>query len=215
MALATRVLAPVTAVRLCIVLPFLAIAALSLSSEAFEAFVHRANEASDSTYERLLSPVLETIEALSKTPALGVGIGTTHPSALAIMGTDWPWWLDGLLTEVEMARVTVELGLTGLLLIFGLRIFVAMFALRCIWSLKNPAHRALGIPLAAYLGLGIINSIMLNVTAGVYYWAALGLLLAMRRLEQATRIGAKAVPASLQRTLRPAAVPIAGTGRSL
>jgi hypothetical protein len=52
-------------------------------------------------------------------------------------------------------------------------------------SFKDPAYRALGIVLAVYLALGLLYvPIMLNVTAGLYYWGGLGLVLAMRRLEQ-------------------------------
>jgi hypothetical protein len=113
-----------------------------------------------------------------------MGIGTTHPSALTIMGVDWPWWLNDLITEQEMARVVVELGPIGLILIYFLRILVAVFALRCAMRFKDPAYRALGIVLAVYLAISIIGSIMLNVTADLYYWGALGLVLTMRQLEQ-------------------------------
>jgi len=116
-----------------------------------------------------------------------MGIGTTHPSALTIMGTTRFWWLGDLGTEEEPARVTLELGFIGLILIYLLRFLIFAFALRCTLSFKDPAYRALGIVLAVYLGLGIIGSLMFNATAGLYYWGALGLLLAMRRFEQSAR----------------------------
>ena len=51
-------------------------------------------------------------------------------------------------------------------------------------TFKDPSYRALGIVLAVYLALGVIEPIMLNVTLGLYYWGSLGLVLTMRRLEQ-------------------------------
>jgi len=114
-----------------------------------------------------------------------MGIGTTHPAALTIMGTESRWWLhDDLLTEEEMARVTVELGVIGLLLTCLLRFLIAAFALHCAMSFKDPAYRALGIGLMVYLALGIIFPVIFNATIGLYYWGALGLMLTMRRFEQ-------------------------------
>jgi hypothetical protein len=187
LAASRRVLRIQTAVRLCFLLPIVALVVLNLSPRAVDAFTYRATESSDTTVGRLLSPVNQTIEALSDAPPLGMGIGTTHPSALTIMGTTQPWWLGDLLNESEAARVTVELGLIGLMLIYLLRFLIFGFALRCALSFKHLAYRALGIVLAVHLALGIIGSVMLNATAGLYYWGALGLLLAMRRFEQSPR----------------------------
>jgi hypothetical protein len=52
-------------------------------------------------------------------------------------------------------------------------------------SLKDRAYRSLGIVLTAYLAVYILLPSINNPTAGLYYWGALGLLLAMQRLEQA------------------------------
>jgi hypothetical protein len=174
-----------TAIRLCVLIPVIAIVALNVSPRATEAFMTRSAEADWSyTLERLFSWSYQTLGVLSDGPPLGMGIGTTHPSALTIMGVDFPWWLHDLFTEDEMARVTVELGLIGLVLIYFLRFLVAAFALRCAMTFKDPAYRALGIVFAVNLAMGILGSVMLNVTVGLYYWGSLGLVLTMRRLEQ-------------------------------
>jgi len=88
----------------------------------------------------------------------------------------------------------VELGAIGLMLMFGLRILVIIFAWRSAWKLKDPAYRALGIVLSMYLTLGFFDTVILNPTACLYYWGALGLMLTMRRLEQTVRREAKADP---------------------
>jgi hypothetical protein len=192
LAVSGRILASQTAVRLCMLLPVIAIVALTISPRAVEAFAQRAGEGDLSDLlARIFQPVYEIIEALPSTPPLGMGIGTTHASALTIMGAEWPWWLQDLMVEAEMARVMVEIGVIGLLLIWFMRFLIAAFALRCARSFKDPAYRALGIVLVVHLALGIITPVILNVTAGLYYWGALGLVLAMRRLEQsaATEVG--------------------------
>jgi hypothetical protein len=185
LAATSRVVSLQTALRLCILVPVITILALNISPRAFEAFMHRAEEADSSyTLTRLFQWAYETPGALSEAPFLGIGIGTTHPAALNIMGVEFPWWLNDLLSEAEMARVTVELGLIGLLLTYSLRFLIPAFALRCVMCFKDPAYRALGIVLAVHLALGFIASIILNVTAGLYYWGAFGLVLAMQQLEQ-------------------------------
>jgi hypothetical protein len=129
--------------------------------------------------------VSQMISVLPDVPVLGMGIGTTHGAALSIMGARFFWWLpDELWVEQEPARVTVEQGLLGLLLNYFLRLLIAAFALRCVKSFKDPAYRALGIVLAVWLALGLVMGIVLSATTSFYYWGALGLVLAMRRLEQ-------------------------------
>ena len=194
LAVSGRILALRTAARMCLLVLVISFVALNLSPQAYEGFTNRVNDSGDSTLTRLSTPIAQTLEALSGAPAFGIGIGTTHPAAMSIMGTDWPWWLQGLLTEAEMARVTVELGLVGLILTYLLRFLIAALALRWVMSFKDPVNRSFGIVLAVHLGLGVISMVILNPTAGLYYWGALGLVLAMRRLEQTAPREAKADP---------------------
>jgi hypothetical protein len=185
-----RVLPTRTAVRLCLLLPIVAFVALNLSPRAVDAFTQRANEAADSTADRLLSPVYQTIWVLSDGPALGMGIGATHPSTFTIMGItgiNEAWWLGDLFTEGEAPQVTVELGLIGLILIYLPRFLIIGLALRWALSFKAPAYRALGIVLTTHLTVAIVGQIVFNATAGLYYWGAVGLLFAMRRFEQSPR----------------------------
>jgi hypothetical protein len=194
LAATSRVLPGGTAMRFIFLVPIMALIAVNVSPQAFQAFMERAAEA-DSASMRIFSPIDQTMGALSNAPALGIGIGTTHPSALTIMGAESAWWInEDLLTEDEMARVTVELGLIGLLVTYVVRLLVAVFAVRCATSFKDPAYRALGIALAVHLAVGIITPIILNATAGLYYWGSLGVLLAMQRLEQSANSRAKSVP---------------------
>jgi hypothetical protein len=205
-----------TAVRLLfILLPVLAIVALNLSPRAVQGFFERADSASDSTLERMFMPLDETLGVLSVGPALGMGIGATHPSALTIMGADLPWWLNDITPEGEMSRVTLELGVLGLLLIYCLRLLIVAFALRCAMSFKDPAYRALGIVFMVYLALGLVGQVIFNVTTGLYYWGALGLVIAMRRLEQsrAMEAGTVLVRGADQATNLQPVMPMAGAPR--
>jgi hypothetical protein len=192
LAVRSRVMALNTAVRLCLLLPIIAVVAINLSPRAFEGFVDRASDSQDSASSRILFGLSEAVGALEEVPAFGMGIGVTHPSALMLTGDSSPWWLQDVSVEGEMARVAVELGAIGVLLVFGLRILVAVFAFRSALSFRDPTFRALGIGFAVYLALGIIGSIILNPTAGLYYWGSLGVVLTMRRLEQTAHANATA-----------------------
>src|SRR5215510_720808 len=199
-----RLLPTRTAVRLCLLLPIVAFVALNLSSRAVDAFTQRANEASDNTAYRLLWPVDQTIWALSEGPALGMGIGTTQPSAFTITGTGEARWLGDLLTEGELPQVTVELGLIGLILIYLPRFLIIGLALRWARSFKAPAYRALGIVLTTHLTVvAISGQIVFNTTAGLYYWGAVGLLFAMRRFEQSPRTQVRPMLVPGRSKLRP------------
>jgi hypothetical protein len=217
LAATSKVLSLQTAMRLCLLLPVIAILALSVSPQAYQAFMERAEQADTAyTLERAFSWYYQTMGVLSDEPFLGIGIGTTHPAALTIVGAEFPWWIpDELLSEDEMARVTAELGPIGLLLTYFLRFLIAAFALRSAMRFKDPAYRALGIVLAVHLALGFISSIMLNATAGLYYWGALGLVLTMRQLEQAAgRVAGAVVGRKTDQTINLQPVtPMAGAPR--
>lgn len=202
-----------TAIRLCVLIPVLAIGALSISPRAFEAFMARAGSADSSyTLMRVFSPLDQTIGVLSYGPVFGFGTGATNNAAYSIMGTTDQWWLHGLIVEDEMARVTVELGVIGLLLNYFLRCLIAASSFRWGISFKDPAYRALGIVLAVHLALGIAFPIVFNSTAALYYWGALGLVLTMRRLEQQS-VGMKSARAPTATRAR-IALSTAGSSRT-
>jgi hypothetical protein len=188
------------ALRLCILVPIIVFVALNVSPRATEAFMGRASEA-DSSYALMRAfPMSEKIFALANAPIIGMGIGTTQGGAITIMGTDSYWWLQDLLVEDEMARITVELGVVGLVFMFTVRILIVVFAFRCVRSFSDPGHRALAIALLAYLSLAFVFPIVINVTANLYYWGAFGLLLVMQRLEGVQRLPLKGVETRLHKS---------------
>jgi hypothetical protein len=193
LALKGGLLAPRTALRLFVLLPIIGLAALAISPAAFQAFSERASEADSSYVLSRAFPVFQTIDAVVNAPILGMGIGTAQNWVVVAMGADSPWWLGDLLYEDEWARIIVELGVIGFVLLFTLRSLIVFWSFRFATSFKDPAYRALGIVLAIHLVLGLVASTVTNVTANFYYWAAVGLVFAMRRLEQTDQIEARAM----------------------
>lgn len=155
------------------------------ASDAIDAFSTRATT-SDSNIDRLLSPFTETLEALNAVPFFGVGIGTTHAAAGTIMASgSWTnaWWLQNLFFEAELARVAVEVGLPGFMLVVSTRIALLALALRLTYGLRSRLFKAIGSTICVYIALQLVSNLINNPTAGLYYWFAIGLLLALYRLE--------------------------------
>jgi hypothetical protein len=209
-ALLGQIVSPRIVLRLLIIVPCLAFAAMHISSRAFQAFTERATELGiDDTSQHMVSNSSEVIGAISGAPTFGLGIGTTHPAALMVMGTDQPWWLQDLLTEGELARITVETGIIGLTLTLFLRILITLIALRWAITFRDPIYRALGISLAVYLAFALSSSIMLNPTAGLYYWGTFGLLIVMRELDRRALSRSRSVVTLTRTPLTRPAVPAA------
>lgn len=160
-----------------------------LAPQPFEAFAARASR-SDDAISRLVGPLEEPFRMLEHAGFWGFGIGATHQASSYLVGTRFPWWTGGLWAEAETTRVMMELGPIGFVLMYSVRIVLFAMALRAAFTLKAPAHRALALALALFFALHVPGAVIFNVTAGVYYWFAAGLLFALFRLEQATEQGA-------------------------
>ena len=132
---------------------------------------------------RIISPLYELYLAFQTSPIFGLGIGSSHSSAVSIMQTQDFWWLGGNLFEVETARVLQEAGILGFILVYACRIWLVALAIRLAMRFRTPLYIGLSSVIAGffiqYLYLFVIN----NPTAGIYYWFCAGLLFAMCRLE--------------------------------
>jgi hypothetical protein len=166
--------------------------------EAIEAYNYRANNADDPVV-RLLSPLTELYDALVETPVFGMGLASTHGSAVTIMGTKDFWWLDGHYFEQETARVMQETGIIGFILVYAARVWLLVKAISLGIRFRTPLFAAMSGVIAGffiqYLPLIVIN----NPTGGIYYWFSAGLLFAMYRVESRERSRLGPAPISQQK----------------
>src|SRR5215467_65831 len=86
--------------------------------DAIEAYQYRAGH-SDDPVERIIGGITENYDAMLGAPALGTGMASTNAAAVAIMGTTDFWWLNGVGVEGETARVLLETGAVGFVLVFA------------------------------------------------------------------------------------------------
>jgi hypothetical protein len=156
--------------------------------EPGQAFYSRA-AGGDDTLWRLASPFVEPFAILEQAGPVGFGIGAAHQSAQFLMGSAHSWWTQGILAEAEAARVMLELGILGFMLVFTLRVWLAVWALRVALSLKSRAARSLALFIALYLCAQAFGAVIFNPTANVFYWVAAGVLFAVCRFEARGRFG--------------------------
>jgi hypothetical protein len=173
-----------TFVRLLLGLGLLVAGLRSAGEEAILAFSQRASGTQDIT-SRLIAPFTSPIQVLPYTGVLGYGIGSTHQAATAVTRGIVPYsWLEGVRTESESGRVMMELGLLGFVLVYLVRVGLALFTLRQALRLRTVFHRAVAISALLFFLVQIPGGIVFEVTAGVYYWFLAGLVFLVVRLDR-------------------------------
>jgi hypothetical protein len=191
--------------RLLVALSLVAAVVVFLGEDALGAFLGRATATSD-VRSRVTSPLLSPYLLLPDAGVLGFGIGATHQTAAALAPNLPPYsWMRGLIVEVESGRILLEMGALGFLLIYFLRISMAVFALRQALTLRTRFHRALATASFLLFVVSLPGGVVFDVTSDVYYWFFAGLLMLSVRLDH------EAVAAAARERARAAAA-AAGQG---
>jgi hypothetical protein len=171
--------------RLIVGVVLLAAFLLYLGQDAMGAFYGRATSGQSDTMERILSPVISPWTVVPTAGLFGLGIGATHQTAMAVTPGIPPYsWLHGLATEIETGRIVVEIGAIGFVLIYYIRIFLVLFALRQVFRLRTRFHRALATAAFLFAVSQLPGGAIFDVTSGVYYWFFPGLLFAAIKLDR-------------------------------
>lgn len=183
--------------RLLIALSLVAGVVVFLGEDALGAFLGRASSVGD-VRSRVTSPLMSPYLLLPDAGLLGFGIGATHQTAAALAPNLPPYsWLRGLIVEVESGRILLEVGAVGFLLIYFLRIYLTVYALRQVLTLRLRFHRAMATASFLFFLTSLPSGVIFDVTSDVYYWFFAGLLLLVVRLDQeavARAVRARAAP---------------------
>ena len=170
--------------RLSIMGAVVVLAVGAVAGAQFDALLSRTENTTD-TAVRLVSPIVEMVNAFRGTGLIGTGMATTHGSARAILGTDTDYgWLHGVETEVETARVMLEIGPFGFVLVYLLRIIFVGFALSYALRSRSQYLSALSGCLAIWFMVHIVMFVVNNPTAALYYYVGFGMLLAFIAMER-------------------------------
>jgi hypothetical protein len=192
--------------RLLIALGLVGAIMVATGQKAIDAFRGRAEAGSD-VRDRVTSPLLSPYLLLQDSGLVGFGIGATHQTAPALAPGVPPYsWLHGLLAEVESGRVMLEMGALGFTLVYLLRAYLALLALRQVFSLRTRFHRSLATASFLFSLTALPGTVVFDVVSGVFYWFFAGLLMLVIRLDrEAVRKAARA--AAAQRPAAPKPLP--------
>jgi len=179
--------------RLLLGIGLLAVFLAYAGADALGAFYGRASGGGEGMAERIASPLLSPLALIPQVGLVGMGIGATHQTAMAVTAGIPPYsWLQGLATEVETGRIVVEIGAVGIVLIYFIRIFLTLFAFRQVFRLRTRFHRALATAAFLFALTQLPGGAIFDVTSGVFYWFFPGLLMAAIKLDQSVAATATA-----------------------
>ncbi|HJX28054.1 MAG TPA: hypothetical protein VJ885_09085 [Thermoanaerobaculia bacterium] len=163
--------------------------------EAIGAFYGRASISSD-FQGRLATPFLQPFDLLPQAGLFGFGIGASHQTAVAVTKGLVPYsWTRGIVVEGETGRIMLELGGLGFVLMYLIRLYLPLFALRRLGTLRVPWYRAVGTSCLLFLLAQILGGVVFDVVTGVYYWFFAGLLLRVIQLDREAVARRAAAPA--------------------
>ncbi|HEY0513855.1 MAG TPA: hypothetical protein VGH73_18240 [Thermoanaerobaculia bacterium] len=172
--------------RLVIVLALVAGVLAATGGKAIDAFLGRAAGVAD-VASRVNAPLLSPWELLPEAGLLGFGIGATHQTAATLAPGVVPYsWLHGLAVEVESGRIILELGPLGFLLVYFVRLYLALYAFGQARALRTRFHRALATASFLVFLAAIPGGVVFDVTSDIYYWFFGGLLMLVVRLDRET-----------------------------
>ncbi|HEX6902208.1 MAG TPA: hypothetical protein VF789_21000 [Thermoanaerobaculia bacterium] len=192
--------------RLLVALSLVAGFVVFVGEDALGAFLGRAAGVGD-VRSRVTSPLISPYVLLPDAGLIGFGIGATHQTASALAPHLPPYsWLRGLIVEVESGRILLEMGALGFLLVYLLRISLAVYAFRQILSLRTRFHRAMATASFLLFVASIPGGVIFDVTSDVYYWFYAGLLLLAVRLDQEAVAAAVRARAAARAEAEPAAL---------
>lgn len=186
-------------------------------SEAVSAWVGRATGSGTAdVVERLSLPLVAPLGVLDRAGLFGYGIGSTHQMAEAVVHGPRPfYWLEGPNTEIESARVMLELGPLGYLLSYLVRFFLIGFAFREAFRLRTQFHRSIAVACLLFFLAMLPGGIVFEVTAGLYYWFFAGLLTTVVALDRVTApvdLEIRRAPSTRRRLVPPV---VSGTAAAL
>jgi hypothetical protein len=184
-----------TLLRLLVGLGLIGILLNQFGGEAVGAFEGRASGSGVGAFlDRISTPFMAPLNVLPDVGLFGFGIGAAHQAATALAGGPIPFvWLRGLAVEAESGRILLELGPLGFLLLYFIRLYMAVFAFRQVLVLRTPFHRAMAVSSLLFFLVQIPGNIVYDVTSSLYFWTSGGLLLTAMKLDrEAVRAAARA-----------------------
>jgi hypothetical protein len=153
--------------------------------DAVNAFMLRVTTNSD-VPGRISSSFVEPFTFASLKGLDGFGAGATFqatPILRSLFGLP-PGEYIPVYYEAEMGRVTLELGLLGFFLWYGLRLVLLLALWQTYRRLNRPLLRQFALSIFLYQAISLNFLIVFNHTANFYYWFLNGFIFLLPQLEE-------------------------------
>jgi uncharacterized membrane protein YjdF len=146
--------------------------------EGWAALQERVETTSDEE-KRIEGMLSGPIRGIEQAGLFGYGVGSLHQAALRLVpgSSTASDWVPAGYVENSIMRIIYELGALGWFVLLALKCTVAWMAYRALRRARSAFGFAVSI---LTLGQGVLHTVfpvVFNVTTGITYWAAVGLLL--------------------------------------
>lgn len=172
----------------CTVIGFSLFAALDATDnlEGWQALAERA-ERTDDEEQRIRDALVAPVTGLGVGGLFGYGVGTNHqasPRFVSQTQRNWQGWLG---VDNGVLRVTVEIGLIGIVLLLTLKIALLYLAMQVVRGSAGPVEFLVGATAFCILLRNILLPVVFNPVVGITYWSCAGLAIGMWSLQKTRR----------------------------
>jgi hypothetical protein len=175
-----------TSLRFAAVVLILGIATIQLTglAEGWEALAERATEAGD-TEDRFENVFLSPFYGLERGGLLGYGAGGAHQAAARFVpGSFSNDWLPQGYIESPSARVIVELGAIGWLILLAMKTAFFYLAYRTIRQAQHPVEVMVGVTAFCVILPKLPFTVVFNAVSSAFFWGSVGAMLGVWSLQQ-------------------------------
>jgi hypothetical protein len=161
-------------------------------AEGWDALLERSVQAGgvEGAQERIASVLSSPIEGIERGGLFGYGAGSAHQAAPRfVSGAFTHEWLPESYIESSIARIIIELGVPGWLLLMTLKATLLYFAYQTVQRARGPLELIVGATAFCLLLAKLPFPVIYNTVAGAFYWGSAGAMLGVWSLQQARQGG--------------------------
>lgn len=153
----------------------------------WDALAERAAKAGD-TEQRVTGILAGPLEGVERGGLLGYGAGSAHQAASRfVSGAGGYSWLPEGYIETHTARILIELGTFGWLVLMALKAALLMLAYQTLRRARRPLEVIVGVTAFCLLLGKLPFPVVYNVVSGAFYWGSAGAMLGVWSLQEMRR----------------------------
>ena len=152
--------------------------------EGWEALADRVERTQDEE-DRIRDALVAPVTGLGVGGLLGYGVGTNHQAAPRFVASSQRNWQGWLGVDNGVLRVTVELGLLGMLGLLALKLALVHLSVQVVRDSATSIEFLIGATVFCILLRNVLFPVVFNPVVGITYWSCAGLAIGMWSLQKA------------------------------